>query len=170
EQPPNYAQGIVQLQKNVKSGALIRTLQQELDQAFPQAQIIVRQLEQGPPFDAPIELRLYGSDLVQLQALGDQVRAELAKTPDIIHTRATLSESLPKLAVNLNEEKLRLAGLDKRAVARQLDTSLEGTVGGSILEGTKELPVRVRTSNRQRSNLAEISSLNLLSSGKSATS
>ncbi|MFM7717693.1 MAG: efflux RND transporter permease subunit, partial [Microcystis sp.] len=58
EQSPNYAQGIVQLQKNVKSGALIRTLQQELDQAFPQAQIIVRQLEQGPPFDAPIELRL----------------------------------------------------------------------------------------------------------------
>ena len=55
EQSPNYAQGIVQLQKNVKSGALIRTLQQELDQAFPQAQIIVRQLEQGPPFDAPIE-------------------------------------------------------------------------------------------------------------------
>jgi multidrug efflux pump subunit AcrB len=170
EQSPNYAQGIVQLQKNVKSGALIRTLQQELDQAFPQAQIIVRQLEQGPPFDAPIELRLYGSDLAQLQALGDQVRAELAKTPDIIHTRATLSESLPKLAVNLNEEKLRLAGLDKRAVARQLDTSLEGTVGGSILEGTKELPVRVRTSNSQRSNLAEISSLNLLSSGNSATS
>ena len=170
EQSPNYAQGIVQLQKNVKSGALIRTLQQELDQAFPQAQIIVRQLEQGPPFDAPIELRLYGSDLVQLQVLGDQVRAELAKTPDIIHTRATLSESLPKLAVNLNEEKLRLAGLDKTAVARQLDTSLEGTVGGSILEGTKELPVRVRTSNSQRSNLAEISSLNLLSSGNSATS
>ncbi len=77
---------------------------------------------------------------------------------------------LPKLAVNLNEEKLRLAGLDKTAVARQLDSSLEGTVGGSILEGTKELPVRVRTSNSQRSNLAEISSLNLLSSGNSATS
>ena len=35
---PNYAQGIVRLQKNAKSGTLIRTLQQELDRAFPQAQ------------------------------------------------------------------------------------------------------------------------------------
>jgi multidrug efflux pump subunit AcrB len=169
EQSPNYAQGIVQLEKSIRSGALIRTLQQELDEAFPQAQIIVRQLEQGPPFDAPIELRLYGSDLAQLQVLGDQIRTELAQTPNIIHTRATLSETLPKLAVNLNEEKLRLAGLDKRAVARQLDSSLEGTVGGSILEGTEELPVRVRTSNSQRGDLAEISSLNLLASENSSS-
>ncbi len=163
ENSPNYAQGIVQLQQNVKSGPFIRTLQQELDRAFPEAQIIVRQLEQGPPFDAPIELRLYGSDLEQLQELGDQLRAELAKTPNVIHTRANLSETLPKLALNLDEEQLRLAGLDKTAIGRQLDTSLEGIVGGSILEGTEELPVRVRTLGKKRGNLGEIASLTLLS-------
>ncbi|MDJ0690660.1 MAG: efflux RND transporter permease subunit [Xenococcaceae cyanobacterium MO_188.B32] len=163
ENSPNYAQGIVQLQKNVKSGPLIRTLQQELDRAFPEAQIIVRQLEQGPPFDAPIELRLYGSDLDRLRELGDRLRAELAKTPNVIHTRANLTETLPKLALNLDEEQLRLAGLDKTTIGRQLDTSLEGMVGGSILEGTEELPVRVRTLGAKRGDLGEIASLTLLS-------
>ena len=47
ENSPNYAQAIIQLKENVKSSSLIRTLQQELDEAFPSAQIIVRQLEQG---------------------------------------------------------------------------------------------------------------------------
>ncbi|MBD2253229.1 efflux RND transporter permease subunit [Nostoc parmelioides] len=167
ENSPNYAQGLVQLQKNVKSGSLIRTLQQELDQAFPAAQIIVRQLEQGPPFDAPIELRVYGADLDRLRELGDQLRAELAKTPNVIHTRANLTETLPKLALNLDEEQLRLAGLDKTTVARQLDTNLEGIVGGSIFEGTEELPVRVRSLESERGNLGDIASSTLLSPGNS---
>lgn len=170
ENSPNYAQGIVQLRKNAKSGSLIRTLQQELDAAFPQAQIIVRQLEQGAPFDAPIELRVYGSDLDRLRELGIQLQAELVKTPNVIHTRANLTETLPKLALNLDEEQLRLAGLNKAAIAQQLDNSLEGMVGGSILEGTEELPVRVRTSRSQRGNLGEIASLPLVSPGNSNVS
>nr|WP_198648793.1 efflux RND transporter permease subunit [Cyanothece sp. BG0011] len=165
ENAPNYGQAIVQLKPNVQSSPLITTLQTELDQAFPQAQVIVRQLEQGPPFEAPIELRLYGSDLNQLRILGDQLRAELAKTPNVIHTRANLTETLPKLGLNLNEEQLRLAGLDKTTLGRQLDSSLEGRVGGSILEGTEELPVRVRTTASQRGNLADISSFTLLTQG-----
>ena len=165
ENAPNYGQAIIQLQPQVPSKPLIKELQGELDEAFPQAQIIVRQLEQGPPFDAPIELRLYGPELEQLRYLGDQLRRELAKTPNVIHTRSNLTESLPKLALNLHEEQLRLAGLDKTTIGRQLDANLEGIVGGSILEGSEELPVRVRTSASQRSNLADISSFTLLSQG-----
>ena len=45
-------------------------LQQALDQRFPQAQSVVRKYEQGPPFQAPIELRVYGDDLDILSSLG----------------------------------------------------------------------------------------------------
>ncbi|MDJ0845162.1 efflux RND transporter permease subunit [Crocosphaera sp.] len=166
ENSPNYGQAIVQLKPKVQSRPLIQALQSELDEAFPQAQVILRQLEQGPPFDAPIELRLYGSDLNTLRNLGDELRAELAQTPNVIHTRATLTEALPKLGLNLDEEQLRLVGLDKSTIGRQLDSSLEGTVGGSILEGTEELPVRVRTTALKRGNLADISSLTLLTQGE----
>ncbi|MGK7956383.1 MAG: efflux RND transporter permease subunit [Crocosphaera sp.] len=166
ENSPNYGQAIVQLKPKVKSRPLIKALQTELDEAFPQAQVIVRQLEQGPPFDAPIELRLYGSDLNTLRNLGEQLRSELAKTPSVIHTRSSLTETLPKLGLNLDEAQLRLVGLDKTTVGRQLDSSLEGMVGGSIVEGTEELPVRVRTTASQRGNLADISSLTLLTQGE----
>ncbi len=161
ENAANYAQAIVQLNSTDHLRDTIQALQQELDAAFPQAQILVKQLEQGPPFDAPIELRIYGSEMEQLRRLGDHLRGELAQVEDVIHIQATLTEALPKLALNVDEVQARRAGLDNSAIARQLDTALEGVVGGSILEGTEDIPVRVRWGDQQRSDLANIASLDL---------
>ena len=94
ENASDYAQGVVQLKTVENLRQTIQTLQRDLDQAFPQAQILVRQLEQGPPIPAPIEIRIYGSDMAQLRELGNQLRAKLTKVEDVIHTRADLTEAL----------------------------------------------------------------------------
>ncbi len=167
ENAPNYAQGLVQLRPGVLPTSAIQTLQNELDRVFPDAQVLVRQVEQGPPFDAPVEVRLYGSDLNVLRELGEQIRAEFLPVPDVVHTRASLTEALPKLAVNVDEEQARLVGLDRSAIARQLDTTLEGATGGSILEQTEELPVRVRLADTNRADLEGIAALDLLPSDAS---
>ena len=165
EDLPNYAQAIVQLD-SADSQQLIPQLQTQLNRDFPQSRILVRQLEQGPTVLAPIELRLYGTDINTLQTLGDRVRRELAGIPEVTHSKNSLAASLPKLGLELDEEQARLAGLDPIAVANQLDGLLQGYVGGSIVEDTEEIPVRVRLAEAQRGNLDRITSLNLLSSNK----
>jgi len=159
---PQYAQAFVQIENSDSARDLIRQVQTELNAAFPAGQFLVRQLEQGPPFEAPIELRLYGPDLEVLRELGEEIRGKLAQTPNVVHTTASLAEALPKLSIQVDEEKARLAGLDHLAVAQQLDATLEGSTGGSILEATEELPVRVRVSDPRRGQLSEIASLDLL--------
>ena len=159
---PQYAQALVQVESAESTRDIIRQLQTELNRALPSGQFLVRQLEQGPPFEAPIELRLYGPDLAVLRELGDELRGVLADTPSVVHTTASLADALPKLAIQLDEQQARLAGLDHISVARQLDATLEGSTGGSVLEATEELPVRVRVSNSRRGDLSEIASLNLL--------
>ena len=162
-----YAQALIEL-KNVSSAReVIHRLQRELDHSALNARAIVRQLEQGPPFDAPVEVRLFGPDLERLQQLGDEVRVLLSRTENVTHTRAELSEAAPKITLSVDEEKARLAGLDHRAIASQLQTSLEGAVGGSVLEATEELPVRVRWKNQDRARLDQIASLDLLSAAGS---
>ena len=161
ERYANYAQGIVQLEDSVRH-ELVRSLQSQLDRAFPEARALVRPLEQGPPFDAPVELRIYGSDLERLQALGERARAILAEIPQATHTRDSLSEVVPQLALKIDEEEARLAGLDHAEISRQLDATLEGQLGGSILEGFEELPVRVRVANADRGDLERVRSLDLL--------
>jgi len=159
---PQYAQALVQVTSADGVRDLIREVQTELTVAFPAAQFLAQQLEQGPPFEAPIELRLYGPDLAVLRNLGEEIRGVLAATPDVVHSSASLAEALPKLAIQVDEEQARLAGLDHTAVAQQLDAALEGVTGGSVLEATEELPVRVRVSNSRRGKLSEIATIDLL--------
>ncbi len=163
ENAANYAQGIVQLNSTQTLRQTIQTLQAEMDVVFPEAQILVRQLEQGPPISAPIELRLYGSDLNQLRILGDRLRGELAKMAQVIHTQADLTEMLPKLSLTVDEVKARRAGLDYEAIALQLQALLEGSMGGSVLEESEELPIRVKLTDANRSSVSNIQSLNILS-------
>lgn len=162
ENAPNYAQALVQLNSTERLRQTIQELQQELDQSFPDAQVLVKQLEQGPPFDAPIELLVYGSNLDQLRQIGNQLRMELAQVPDVIHTQADLTEALPKLSLSLDEVQAQQVGLDNAAIAQQLNFALEGAVGGSILDGTEDIPVRVRLNDAQRSDLANVASLDLV--------
>jgi multidrug efflux pump len=157
-----YAQAIVQLDSADHVFELINSVQVELDEAFPEARILARQLEQGPPFAAPVELRIFGPDLDRLEELGDDVRRILSDIPEVVHTNSQLGEGVPKLVFQVDEEKSRLAGFDKTYLANQINQALEGSVGGSLVEESEELPVRVRVGGNHRSDLATISGMNLI--------
>ncbi|MEM9214810.1 MAG: efflux RND transporter permease subunit [Cyanobacteria bacterium P01_F01_bin.150] len=158
-----YAQGIVQLDSTQHLRDTIQTLQTDLDAAFPDAQILVKQLEQGPPIDAPIEVSLYGPNLKQLRMLGERLRLILSQIDEVTHTRATLSELSPKLSLDVDEAAAKRVGLSNGAIAAQLNTLLNGQLGGSILEDTENIPVRVRLPDQERGDLSSIASVDLLS-------
>ena len=96
--------------------------------------------EQGPPFDAPIEVRIIGPDVQVLRRLGEQVRTVLAESDRVTYSRAELDGGEPKLLVRADEYQARLAGLRLVDVADQLNATLEGAVGGSVVEATEEIP------------------------------
>lgn len=164
ENESNFAHALVQMNVVRPRASVLEKLQAQLDSEFPEARVILRRLEQSPPTAAPIEMRLYGSNIEVLQSLGEEARAILAQVDGVIHTRANLNEFLPELQINVDEEAARQTGLDKRTIAQELDETFEGTIGGSILESEEEIPVRVRLPDADRGNINQISSLNLLSS------
>jgi multidrug efflux pump subunit AcrB len=160
---PNYAQAIIQVDDIGELPQQLARLQSELDRKLPQARVIVRQFEQGPPFEAPIELRLFGPDLDRLREIGDQMRGVLATVPGVVHTRSLLSETIPKLQFDVDEESARLASLTPGEVVGQLSAALEGQGGGKVLEDTEEVPVRVRVRASGRQRLGQIESMELVS-------
>jgi multidrug efflux pump subunit AcrB len=56
-----------------------------------------------------------------------------------------------------------MAGMSLVEIAEQLQYALDGKVGGSIIEGTEEIPIRIRVGEALRGELAQIQSLPLLS-------
>ncbi len=163
-QASNFAQAIVKLKSAENYFQVIDDVQNTVNRRFPQVFSLARQFEQGPPFDAPIEIRIFGPDLETLRDLGEQVRAELSRTPGVIATKSDLSTTLPKLDLIVDEEQARLAGVSHADLAGQLAAQLEGMTGGSLMEATEELPIRVRIGDEHRGKTDQIMSLNLLSS------
>ncbi|MGF1459246.1 MAG: efflux RND transporter permease subunit [Leptolyngbyaceae cyanobacterium] len=158
---PYYAQAMVQLKSETGLEPLVRTVQQELAQQFPAARVMAQKFQQGPPFDAPVEMRIYGPNLDELRRLGIEVRAIMAEVPDVIGVRDDLTEGQPQLALTLDEEQVRQAGLTNTDVAQQLQAYSEGVTGGAILESTENLPVRIRLSKADRASLQALMSLDL---------
>ncbi|MGI2156598.1 efflux RND transporter permease subunit [Shewanella baltica] len=164
----NYAQAMVKVTDFERANELIPELQQQFDSAFPEAQVLVRKLEQGPPFNAPVELMIFGPNLDTLRSLGDEVRNILAQTPDVLHTRATLSAGAPKLWLQVNEDASLMSGLSLTDIAKQIQMSTTGAIGGSVLEQTESLPVRVRLGDGSREQVTRLSEIQLVTpSGES---
>lgn len=160
---PNFGQAIVRLESAAVAESVIPRLQSKLDRLVPQARVLARQLEQGPPFDAPVEIRVLGPDLEVLVHLGNIVRSVLVAIPDVTHTRSLLADTLPQVRIDVDSQAASMAGLPPRVIAAQIQASLDGRIGGSIIQGFEELPVRVRTRDRSRSQLAGVRSMDLVS-------
>jgi multidrug efflux pump subunit AcrB len=158
---PFYAQGLVQLDTHEGSIAAVAEIQEMLDAALPDLQPLARAIEQGPPVDAPVEIRVFGPDLEQLEQLGLELRGILAEVPGVVHTRATLETGQPTVRLRLDDESARLAGLDNRAVAGRLLGRTDGVTGGSLLEANERLPVRVRLRAEDRHDLATLTTAGL---------
>lgn len=156
-----YAQAFVELKPEVESGPMIRRIQRVLDERYPEARILVRQLEQGPPFDAPVEVNISGPDVAVLQELGEEVRLLLSRTRNVVHTQSDLSETVPKLALHVDEFAAKLAGLTHQEIEQQLYSSLEGLESGSLVESTEEIPIRVRVAEDVRGRSDRLSSFEL---------
>ena len=162
DQAPGFAQALITTASPAATDRLVRALQSSLPPAFPEAQLLLRGLVQGPPVDAPVELRLIGPDIATLREVGDALRALVAAQPQVTVARTTIGGGAPKLMLDIDEARARLLGLDLAQVARQMEAGLEGVVGGSLLEGTEGLPVRVRLGAGLRGEATAIADMPIL--------
>ena len=143
---PGHAQAMVTTDTPEDAARLVARLQTDLDRAHPEAQILVRGLVQGPAVAAPVELRLVGQDVADLRRVGDAMRAAVADQPGIAHVRTTSNGGAPRLTYQIDEPAARRLGLSLTDVAGQMEAGLVGVTGGSLVEGTETLPIRVRLS------------------------
>jgi len=156
---PGYAQAFINSASPEASARLVPALQAQFDRDFPEARIIVRGLVQGPPVAAPVEIRIVGQDLAELRRLGDEARAIMADLDLVTQARAGVSGGAPQVRYQIDEDQARILGFDVTDIAAQLQAGLVGVTGGSLVEGTEQLPVRVRLTDTVRGDLGTISDL-----------
>jgi len=162
----SFAAAIVETQSADITRDMLPDLQRVLMQEVPNAEVLALPFEQGPPVAAPIEVRIVGPDVDVLRTLGEQVRMVLAQSENVTYTRAQISGGQPKLILQPDEDAARQAGYSLRDVADSIAAGLEGITGGSVLEETEELPVRVRLAGDDRSAVDRLFTRSLAARGE----
>ncbi|MEM9365865.1 MAG: efflux RND transporter permease subunit [Planctomycetota bacterium] len=155
----NFAQGLVTLKPGIDPTPVISRLQHQFNDQIAQARVLARQLEQGPPFEAPVEVRLFGPDPDVLRELGHDVRKRLSAFPEVAAVRTDLGETLPQVTFDFDSRAIGRSGATPAGLARQLSVSLDGMVAGRIHQDTEELPIVVRVGGRDRGDLTRLSSM-----------
>ncbi|OFA32810.1 acriflavine resistance protein B [Glaciecola punicea] len=160
---PNFANAVITTESVAIAETLIVDLTYELQDSLPNAKIVVRKFGQGPPIAAPLEVDIYGTDLAVLDELGQQVRVAMTKIPGITQSLVSITSGEPEIVLEVSENQSYLSQLSLSQISQQLQASLIGRTGGSILEGTEELDIRVRISEEKRATLAQLDAIPLIS-------
>ena len=161
----NYAQAMVKSDSADSTALLVRELQTELPAQFPQAHIVVKKLNQGPPIYEPVQVRIYGPDLGVLEQLGEELRLVLSTLPNVTSSVSSLGQTIPSVSFSLREEILAATHFTPLGATENLRASLDGVIAGALLEGTEEVPVRVRLSPGGRDTPLDLQSLNVILQG-----
>lgn len=115
---------------------------------WPAAKIIVEELKNGAPVEAPIELRIFGDDLEVLSDLSSQVEEILNSTSEVINIENPLSRTKTELEFALDKEKAGLLGVSALDFDRTIRASLNGlTIGEATLSDDETYAVELSLKN-----------------------
>ncbi|MDB2416798.1 efflux RND transporter permease subunit [Pseudomonadales bacterium] len=166
ERVPSFASGWVNTTSAVDTEKVLKTLQDDLSRALPEAEVLAIPFEQGPPTNAPIELRIIGPDLNVLGREAQTLRALVSALPKVTFVRATLSTAEPKLAFAPRENAAAAGGLSTGELAQNINSLLSGQAAGTVLEGNRQIPVRVQLADRYRNDMADLTTLPMLANNR----
>jgi CzcA family heavy metal efflux pump len=109
----------------------------------------------------PIEVKLYGPDLTELQKLAPRVAKQLGKIAGVVEVQDGLHIAGDALEVRVDRARAAIEGLDPDEVSKQAATLVGGTVAGQIVSGEKLLDVRVWTPQQLRTRVESVGELRL---------
>jgi multidrug efflux pump subunit AcrB len=123
----NLAHFYVKL-KNRDKGMIQRLIDQ-LRQEFahyPGARIEVKELEQGPPVEAPVAVKVMGKNVNMLKQMAAKVESALEKINGLININNPLSEQKTDLCLKINRHKAGMLGVSLLDIDRTVRMSIEG--------------------------------------------
>jgi CzcA family heavy metal efflux pump len=109
----------------------------------------------------PVEVKLFGADLPQLQTLASQVAAQLGKLAGVVEIRDGLRVAGDAIDVHIDPLRAALEGLDADAATQQLETLTGGSVIGQIQAGEKSIGIRLWTQESLRDRIDVLGQLRL---------
>jgi len=124
----NLGQLFVKLKESVdrqQMEGLIRDLRVDFT-GYPGAKIEIKELEQGPPVNAPVEIKVRGEKVEMLKKIAGEIETLFKQTPGLININNPLRTSKTDIRVNINRDKAAMYGIALAHIDRTVRMSVAG--------------------------------------------
>ena len=147
----NLATGVFFTSSYSEMDSSLANLAKRLEKDHADVRVRVSKFTNGPPVEFPVNIAILGDDNQVLKSLGEELKSILAKSPQVSDVLADQSASVTGLEINLDEVNLAFSSKSSQEIIDQISASTRGIYVGSMLDGNKEVPIRIKNKNREAS-------------------
>jgi HAE1 family hydrophobic/amphiphilic exporter-1 len=107
----------------------------------------------------PVELVLYGDDLVELRAYSVDLAQKIADVPGLVDVRSSLEAGNPELQVVFDRRRLASLGLEMQSLSETLRDRVQGVIPTRFKEEDRQIDVRIRNVEEARQSIEDVRNL-----------
>lgn len=155
----NFSQFVV-LAEDIQSREELRNwLLREVAPQFPELQMRVTRLENGPPVGYPVQFRVSGEHIDQVRAIARQVAEKVRANPNTTNVNLDWDEPSKVVRLEIDQDRARALGVNSAQLAQFLSAQLSGYTASTFREGNELVGIMLRGGAGDREQLELLGSL-----------
>jgi multidrug efflux pump subunit AcrB len=159
----NFGQIQVRCESRERMEQVLRELDGEMYERFPQVLHQMRRMVFGPPTRSEIQARFRGPNPDVLRNLGNQAANIIRSDPVARSVYVNWQERSKELVPIVNESEARRLGISNDEIAYSLKIGFGGMPVGLYRDGTRKLPIVVRLPEQERVDFGRIDNMRIWS-------
>ncbi|EKN4694686.1 multidrug transporter AcrB [Yersinia ruckeri] len=164
----NYAQIMVRTDRLDRIPGLIGEIEQFIQDEYPQVNVRLKRIMFGPSNNSSIEARFNGPDPDVLRSLANEAEKLIVADPLADGARHDWQDRSKMIRPQFSDYLGRELGVDKREVDNTLRMSFGGLPVGLYRDGTRLMPIVLRTPDAERLNAERLNDVMVWSQARQA--
>ena len=105
---------------------------------------------------AQVAIKIFGTDLMELRKFAGQLKSTIETIPGVVDLQVERQTQVPQLLIRVKEDRLKLYGMQRGEVVRDLQTLFQGEPVSQLLDGQKRFDIVLKLPEDQRSDISAI--------------
>ena len=157
----NYAMILANTKTYKNVDKIVEDVQNYCSKTFADSNTIVRKIPLGPPYDAPVEIRVFGNDENELFEIVRDIQKELREIKGVILVKDDWGAKIPKIKIDIDEQSASRYGITNQMAAQSLQAGLSGFTVSSYWRDTTSIPIVYRLNSQSWDNVNIIDSIGI---------
>ncbi|MGS2764134.1 efflux RND transporter permease subunit [Sinomicrobium sp. M5D2P9] len=151
----NFAQILINTTNDDTAREFSEELAEKVNALAPEGRALVKLMQQGTPYLAPVEVRISGEEIQAVKNIGEQISHILKDTPGSDNVRDNFHEDYYGINIQLKPEASRL-GFTTESVAKTLYVGFSGAPVSTMYEGNTPVDLVLRLDEESRKDFSRL--------------